>query len=329
LADLLWAVGVFVFAVTGAGCRLHAQEEDTGAPIATEEAAAVTQQEAKGTETPVSKEGIRSALVEPGTPEAKMFPAVFKILPLPYEPGEDLTFSFKWSGIAAGRASYKVLDVIRPYKGHKVIKLDSLIESNAFVNMFYSVHDHSYSLVDIEKGFSRFYYLDKKEDRHQYLDTVEYDYEQGVAHYNRHEKGKDNPKDFPLYGPVTDVMSVIYYYRQIPKLSVGDTIDLPLSTEKEIFLVKMIVDGKDLIKVRSLGTVRALKVSPAEDVKNGPAMSNMGSSMWIEEVTHIPLRVTIDLSFGSITMYLVEANNVVGLKGLSSKEIKAAKKDGY
>ena len=320
---------MFLFIAAGSSCRSHAQAEDTGAPIATEEAAAVTQQEVKGTDTPVSKEGVRSALVEPGTPEAKIFPTVFRILPPPYEPGEDLTFSFKWSGIAAGRASYKVLDVLQPFKGHKVIKLDSLIESNAFAGMFYSVHDHSYSLVDVEKGFSRFYYLDKREDRHQYLDTVEYDYEQGVAHYNRHEKGKDNPKDFPLYGPVSDVMSVIYYYRQIPKLSVGDTINLPLSTEKEIFLVRMVVDGKDMIKVRNLGTVRALKISPAEDVKNGPAISNMGSSMWIEEVTHIPLRVTIDLSFGSITMYLVEANNVTGLKALTPKEIKTAKKDGY
>jgi len=328
--EVCWAAGWLFVSASVAGCRSHAQEVTRGT-----EAAAVTKGATAGMPTdnasqaPISRVELRSALVQPGSPEAKNFASVFKQMPPPYHPGEELTFSFKWSGISAGRASLKVLEVPEPLKGRKVLKLDSVIESNAFVSAFYRVRDHSYSLVDAETGFSRYYYLDKKEKRSEYLDTIEYDYDKGTALYNRHEKGTDNPKQFPIYGPVSDVVSVVHYYRQIPKLAVGDVVEVPLSTESEVFYFKMKVDDKDLIKVYGVGTVRALRVSPAEDVENGPAMCNTGSCMWIEEVTHIPLRVTIDLAFGSITMYLSDVDNVPEFKALDSKQIRAAKKDGY
>jgi len=283
----------------------------------------------ESTGDPASQGESRSVLVAPGTPEAAMFPSVFKALPPSYKPGEELTYSFKHKGITAGRAVLRVLDVPEPFNGHQVVKLDGVVETNTFASLFYRLNNHSYSLIDAEKGFSRFYSIDLKEKRMQYLDTVEYNYDKGTGRYNRKEDGRDKSTDFPLYGPVTDVASTVYYYRQFSRLLVGDVIEVPLSTAKDVYLLRMKVDDKGLVKVRGLGTVKALKTVPFEGIQNGPAITKTGSSLWIEETTHVPLRITLELSSGSMTMYLTGAKNVMGLNALDSKQLRAAKKEGY
>lgn len=266
---------------------------------------------------------------EKAAAEAKRYAEAFKCKAPPYQPGEEFIYTLKWSGIAAGKASIKVVAVEEPYEGHKVIKLDSLTESNAFVSAFYDVHDVSYSLVDLEGGFSRFYQIDKKEGRHVYVDSVAFDYEKGIAHFKRHENDTDNPTDIKALGYLTDPVSVVFYYRLLSPLKLDDEIDVPINTGRDNYILKMRVDRKDLIKVRRLGTVKALRIVPAEKIEDAPALGKGESHMWIEETTGIPLRVAVDLSFGSVTMFLVEAKNAGALKALTRSEIRAARKAGY
>jgi hypothetical protein len=321
--EFLCTVGVFFFAMTGADCRSYAQEEHADTPPEMPAASGET------FEAPVSQQELRSTLVVAGMPEATVFSTVFRMSPPPYKPGEELTYSFKHKGITAGRAVLKVLDMPEPFNGHNVVKLDAVVETNTFASLFYRLSNHSYSLVDADMGFSRLYCIDLKEKRMQYQDTVEYDYDKGVGRYNRNEDGKDLGMDFPLYGPVTDVASVVYYYRHFPQLAVGDVVEVPLSTAKDVYLLRMKIGDKGLIKVRGLGTVKALKTVPFEGIANGPAITKAGSSLWIEEATHIPLRVTLELPSGLMTMYLVSVTNVIGLKALDAKQVKTAKKEGY
>jgi hypothetical protein len=306
-----------------AGIRHHTfAEEDIDAPV-------VETVSVENTGGPASQQEARSVLVAPDTPEAVVFPTLFRSLPPSYKPGEELTYSFKYKGITAGRAVLKVLDVPEPFNGHQVLKLDGVVETNSFASLLYRLSNHSYSLIDAEKGFSRFYSIDLKEKKVQYLDTVEYNYDKGIGRYNRKEDGQDKSMDFPLFGPVTDVASTVYYYRQFSKLVVGDVIDIPLSTAKDVYLLRMKVGDKGLVKVRGLGTVKALKTVPFEGIQNGPAITKTGSNLWIEEATHVPLRITLELSSGTMTMFLVGVKNVVGLKALDSKQLKIAKKEGY
>ncbi|HHN46226.1 MAG TPA: DUF3108 domain-containing protein, partial [Planctomycetes bacterium] len=106
-------------------------------------------------------------------------------------------------------------------------------------------------------------------------------------------------------------------------------IKVPINTGRRNYIIPMKVDAAELVKIRNIGTVKALRIAPAETLADAPAFGKGASHMWVELTTRIPLRVAVDLPFGSVTMFLVDAANVGNLRALTRDEIRAAKKEGF
>lgn len=262
-------------------------------------------------------------------------PAQLVVAKPPYKPGEEMWYTLKWSGIAGGRVILRVQEPEEPVPGKNVFRITSTAESSAFVSAFFRVRDYTTSVVDAEGGFTYSFNFRKNEgDRHQ-LECTVCDYDAGTAHFVRYGiKGKDKKdliieKDIPLHGPVVDPVTAFFYYRQVPDFHMGKRIRVPVLGSRNLYNVEMKVARKALIKVRGKGVVKALKLEPMSTGVKGPMLARGDAEMWLEEKTRVPLRISVDLPFGSMTMYLVRIKNVEGFRGLNDQEIRAARKEGF
>lgn len=258
--------------------------------------------------------------------------AVFQQAPPPCQPGEELHYTLKWSGFAAGRVVISVSEHKELQGGRKVLKVSTTSESNAFVSAFFKVRDYTWSLVDAAGGYSHQFYFEKNEGKRHEIEETVCNYTAGRAVFTRRKQGQQEPPtphEAPLNGPVADPVSAMFYYRLLPSLKLGDVITMPVIGGKKCYDISMKVGGKALIRLRGVGVVKALRLEPVLAGQEGPVLAKGDSAMYIEETTRIPLRITVDLKFGSITSYLAETRKVPGLKGLTKAEIRQAAQEGY
>lgn len=263
-------------------------------------------------------------------------PLVFQAAPPPYKPGEELTFSLRWSGWNAGRAVIKVEKTNRlAAGGRKTVKVVCSMESNAFVSAFFSINDKSWSLIDAEGGYCHVFDFDKQEGRSHVIEHTECDYENNTAQFTLTKVGKEGNEvgepvtlELPCY--VADPVTAFLYFRLLPSVKVGDEIGMPVLGGRKWYAIRMKATKKAFIKLRGGGVAKAVCFeSTGKGRAGGSPFTSGGSSMWIDVKTRLPLRITSALKVGSMTMYLVKAKNVEGFKPLTNQEIREAQKEGY
>jgi len=229
--------------------------------------------------------------------------------PMPFQPGEKLTYDLWWAFIPVGETTLEVKPRTT-MNGETVWHFYMESKSNSFLDALFKVRDYISSYVDEDMNHSLQYDQNQEEGKFRRDILVDFDWKKNQAVWSNFGK-KDPPLDV-MEGSF-DPLSIIYKFRTF-EIGMGKVNVAPVS------------DGKKSI----LGTARVLK---RETLKIGkikydtflvePEMKHIGGifkkersakiKIWFTaDQYHYPVRVESKVSIGSFWGEITKIEN--GLK---------------
>jgi len=164
----------------------------------------------------------------------------------PFKPGERLTYVLKWGVIPAGEGMlevYPMAEVDGEPAYHFVMKA----KSNAFVDVFYKVHDRMDAYADAAMQHSLFFKKKQREGGYKRDVEVNFDWEKNQALYER--KDKDNDKEvIDLMPGSFDPLSAFYFTRMMEMVP-GTDIAHPITDGRKNVVGVAHVVRRETIKV--------------------------------------------------------------------------------
>ena len=164
---------------------------------------------------------------------------------------------------------------------------------------------------------------DIEEGKYVVWDKIDFDQEANVAQYHRGKTPeKTTMKEFDLEGCMHDVLSIVYYTRNIDfdQFEKGDSFPVSVWLDKHTYNLDVKYDGEEEnVKVKGLGRFNVIKFSPqlvgGEVFEEDGVMEIYAS----DDDNKIPLMINSPLKVGSVRAVLTEYN---GLKYDMTSEIK-------
>ncbi len=224
----------------------------------------------------------------------------------PIWPGERLSFSVTYLGMAAGDADLEVL----PYKflgGRKVYHVRALARSGRIFSLFYRLEDTLESFFDFEGLFSHRFHLNLDESK-QTRDALELnDSEKGQSFYwnrlNHESKGSVETRDFfPMVPLSQDSLSALYYLRTLP-LRTGEQVEFPVISEGKTWNARVTVLRREVVD-SPMGKVPAIVLRP-ETQFQGALQKKGDSSIWLtDDDRRLILRLEAQVRVGTVVATL-------------------------
>jgi len=228
------------------------------------------------------------------------------------QPGEHLVYHIAWVGIPSGRAELaaKWIEKVGA-EGHDCLYVTCQTRSNAFSGFFYPVKTDVASLIDVEGTFSRQFDIDKNEGRHHAKENIRFDYDRRRADYVRFKPGPYKPQEqtaaVRLWDKVQDPLSCLYYMRHLD-LRVGDEVPMIVNSAKRNWVMQINVLRREKLRTSAFGELTTFRVQPEVSFP-GIFVRKGKMTIWLEEKTKIPVKMTVDVPIGSVTVTLADAEN--------------------
>lgn len=221
--------------------------------------------------------------------------------PLPFSPGETLTYDVNWSIFPAGEVTANLSrDKNEPGDAYVVT---TTAQSRGFVSLLYKVQDEFRSVFNPETLCSRQISKQINEGGRHKITKITFDTRRGFAILDERDVGPGNkpPKhDAHKIPPcVQDVISAFYFVRSQP-LHVGEDVKLAINDGSKTRTVVAAVTARKKIRT-PLGIHEALRVEPTVfgnlyEKKKGKLV------IWFsDDQYHYPLRIKATLKLGAIT----------------------------
>ncbi len=228
----------------------------------------------------------------------------------PLNVGEELIYEVRWAGMPGGKATLAVKWKDK-FKGeHDIYHVKLETQSNSFMSIFYPVATEAESYIDAEGAFSRFFKLVQNEGQMRQKEKVEFDYDEMVARYEKEKREPFSPKhtvNVRLTDKVQDPLSCIYYVR-LMDLRVGEAVRMVVHTCRRRWLLGVRVLKKEKVVLPALGEFSAIKIQPEASFP-GVFVRKGRMTAWLEEKSRVPLKMTVDIPIGSVSVLLTEARN--------------------
>ena len=242
--------------------------------------------------------------------------ATFLILLIPilnqaqsaFKSGEYFKFQVSYGFINAGIATLELKDAT--HNGKTVFHAKGLGTTTGVSKMFFKVHDDYQSYFD--KSTGQPYRFIRKINEGGYNRNQE-----GFINYSNNTvllKDHKNKTEQTLnvHSKIQDVISSFYYLRNHEKLDnmkVGETIQIDMFFDDEIFKFKLKFMGYEKIKTK-FGTINTMKFRPY--VQSGRVFNEQESlTMWVSnDKNRIPLKIQASLLVGSLKAELIQYKNL-------------------
>ena len=208
--------------------------------------------------------------------------------------GEYLEFGVKYGIIPAGTEVFQIPEIIE-YNGNKCYKVVSTAHTNGFVSTFYKVRDTVFSYIDYDGIFSHYFRKRLREGGYKADKQTIYDQRRHLA-----ITGNDT---IPTYSFVQDVFSSFYYIRT-QEITPGADIQIDNHTGKKNYPLKVIVHGKETIKVPA-GEFDCIMVEPVMRA-DGIFKAKGRIKIWLTDDRYkMPVKMQTEVFFlGSISAKL-------------------------
>ena len=222
------------------------------------------------------------------------------IPPLPFSPGETLTYDVTWSIFPAGEvtATLQQVDGSSP-ETYEVI---TRAQSQGVVSLLYRVDNEFRSVFDPRTFCSQQIHKRVNEGRPHRDTRIVFDSARRVAILDEQDLGKPNhpPKhaEHDIPACVSDVITAFYYVRGHP-LHVGERLMLPINDGAKTYDVAIEVQAREQIQT-PLGTRYAFRVEPK--VFGGLYKRKGRMLVWFsDDEERLPLRIKASMPVGTIT----------------------------
>lgn len=209
---------------------------------------------------------------------------------LPFGPGEECTFQIGFGIIDAGEATLTVESELE-YYGSRVFHLRTRARSNRFFTAFFRVRDQADSYLDVDGMVTRYFNKHLREGDFQRDVEIHFDHDDGKAYF---PDGREN--EIPQ--GTQDVLSAFFRVRAM-ELNDGDEIVLPTHGDKELYDLRVIVHGREVLDT-ALGKIRCVKVQPMMD-DEGLFKHRGDLFVWLsDDARRIPVLLQANIPVGAI-----------------------------
>jgi len=263
-------------------------------------------------------------------PPKEVTPADLKLLPAhPAEkgeeplPGERLVYDIRINGIPAGKAEFEIRKV-EPFGGDDgplVWVVDYEVRSNRAVSFYYDVRIAGRTFIDVKGGFSRKFHIKRREGEVRAEEQIGFNYDIGSMHatyerarYDRHDKDRPDGEmkqyqPIALPGKVLDPLSCLYYIRSMDIKTLLEK-GVPICADRRVWNTKFKLSsqGAGFEDVGKLKNRKCVAVEPQVEFK-GLFERKGKMTIWLDEATRIPLKMTVEIPIGTADIELSEFSN--------------------
>lgn len=230
-----------------------------------------------------------------------------------FQGGEVLTYNlyYNWQfvWVNAGSATMSVSSAT--YKGKSAYKGSLITRGNSKADKFFVMRDTllCYTGQDLTPMYFR---KGAKEGQRYTVDEVWYNYGSGtsISQKYRNKRGEVQSKNTGISGCAVDMMSAFLRTRNISTAGwqKGHTISMKMADGNDVKQTKLIYNGKTKVKADNKQTYDCLDISFKEQTKG--KWKEIIRFYVTDDSRHIPIRLDLNLKFGSAKAYLTSMKGV-------------------
>jgi hypothetical protein len=223
--------------------------------------------------------------------------------------GERLEYRVKFTWMSAGTSTMGVY-AVEDLDGLALQKIQMRTVSRGMARRLVRVDDVATSWVDPGTcAMVRYRYESNQDDKHKVETFVAEAAALAVEYHKKDSKGRERSVSIARAGngPVLDTLSMFYYLRRVP-IELGRPIEFTVYQGDKAYPLKLSPRSLESVRVAGMGTFKAFKITP-ESASPGLFSPSGEATFWLEEKTHVLLRMVLDLRVGSSGMYLMTATN--------------------
>ncbi len=249
--------------------------------------------------TGLALSGIAASLLVAARPEQA---------PLPFRPGEKLTYNVTWSVFPAGQVAALLEESGSDAGDYQIV---TTAQSHGIVAKLYTLNDEYRSRLNPQSMCSGGISKNVVEGRRHKQTEIVFDSARKLAILDERNLAKTSepPKhnEEPIPPCVQDVVSAFYYLRAQP-MQVGDRIQVPVNDGSKTTTVTVEVQAREEIDT-ALGRRYAFRVEPAVFGPGSVYQRKGRMLIWFsDDAQRLPLRIKAMLSVGTLTGTLESAS---------------------
>lgn len=222
--------------------------------------------------------------------------------PMPFAPGEKLTFSLRWGIFSAGKAVLEVHPMTE-IDGEEAFHFSLTVKTNAFIDRIYKVRDRFDAFAASDMDRSLLYLKEQREGRSERDIAVTFDWDNQQAQYANFGE-KEEPID--IYPSAFDPMSIFYAFRYHLVNGVEE-VELPFTDGKRSVMGRGRLGESEIVSVPA-GNFEAISITPDLSDVGGYFEDSDNSSLeiWVtDDAYRIPVRLASKVVVGTIRADLV------------------------
>jgi hypothetical protein len=219
-----------------------------------------------------------------------------------FKAGEQLTYKFKY-GFFTGAEGHLRVEEGEKIDSHPTYHIIADGNTAGTFDIFYKVRNRYETWIDRTTLVPYLYQENRREGSWKHADNVKFDHETGKITAN---KGVYSSK-----GKVFDFVSAYYFARSIDvnKMKIGDKYEIPYFLEDGTYALGITYAGKEVVSC-PLGKFNCLKFNPTI-IPGRIFKKDSKLYLWVtDDGNRIPIKATVGLIVGSVTMDLTEAKGL-------------------
>ncbi|MFA0963699.1 DUF3108 domain-containing protein [Roseivirga sp. BDSF3-8] len=229
--------------------------------------------------------------------------------------GEKLEYKVSFGFLTVGEATMKVREKTYRVQDAGCYKVDIFGKTSGAVGWVTRVNDHWGAYIDKESYQPYISYRNIEEGRYRKNELVRFYHESGKVEAKEVNQKTGEYKEPTIYDArgkqLFDMIGGYMHLRSIDfdSYEIGDTIKVDAFFEDTIYDFRIIYQGKDVVKTK-VGSVRAFKLVPIMPDNKLFDGENAIATWFSDDQNKIPLKVKADMFVGSVTVDLVDHQNL-------------------
>lgn len=221
---------------------------------------------------------------------------------IPFQEGEKLTYRVKWGSIPAGRVVMEVLPSTGSGEDEDIYHFTMHSRTSPGLDAVYSIRDMQHSCTDLAMGRTLQYEKRSSGTRKRNI-RVDFDWENMKATY---KDLVEKEKTVSIPPGTLDPLGLIYALR-LKELQTGDALEIPVTTEKGISLVRGQVVAREKIRIDDK-VYDTFVIVPEKKSMTGIMDKQPQMKIWVSaDKSRIPLKLQSRHTFGNLNFELVSA----------------------
>ncbi|OPX24894.1 MAG: hypothetical protein B1H05_04480 [Candidatus Cloacimonas sp. 4484_140] len=220
--------------------------------------------------------------------------------------GEKLIYSTNFGIINAGTFTMSLEDGGK-IMGHPCYLIKTLSRTNPVFDLVYKIRDETESYWDKDQFVVRKFIKRISEGSWKQYRIHYYFPEDTTYYYVTYKKGGQTKKQSTSLVDPQDTYTIIYWVR-LQEFDVGDTLHLNISLDGDNHPIKLLVEKKEILNT-VFGEKECFKIIPIIP-EVSQKRTTIVMDIWVTDDEYkIPVKLVIDIKYGSFTLMLKDAEN--------------------